>query len=105
MAGSHFSMTSLASCAPVAASPIIAAEGVSSTTSRVASSVAFPLLGMPIQTRTLIQTMMGPVTSAAALDQPRRRSTTSGTMRASCAPRTRRPPAAPPAGCASSGAP
>src|SRR6266542_2418411 len=36
MAGSHFSITSLASCAPTAASPIVAAGGVSSTMRRVA---------------------------------------------------------------------
>jgi len=68
MAGSHFSITSLASCAPTAASPIVAAVGVSSTMRRVASSAVFPLLGMPIQTRTLIQTMRAAVTSAAAID-------------------------------------
>jgi hypothetical protein len=43
--------------------------------SRVASSMAFPLLGMPIQTRTLIQTMTAAVASAAVIDQLRRRST------------------------------
>ena len=43
--------------------------------SRVASSMAFPLLGMPIQTRTLIQTMKAAMAGAAGIDQLRRRST------------------------------